>query len=143
MTRAAPHRLRLSSPAPARTASCNLPPERALCGQERGHGRERAAEGAREAVPEGEVAEREDEGEADRAPEDAVGPFHVVDRLEIVELYARVEPVTERGRSREQGRRDTVVRWKGRWLGKTERKHAQTELRRRLVLLKLVLPFGE
>jgi len=70
----------------------HVPPEGALRTQQACHAQERNAQGTREATPEGEVAEWEDEGEADRASEDAVAPFHIVDRLEVVERHARVEP---------------------------------------------------
>ena len=70
----------------------HVPPEGALRTQQACHAQERNAQGTREATPEGEVAEWEDEGEADCASEDAVAPFHIVDRLEVVERHARVEP---------------------------------------------------
>ena len=70
----------------------HVPPEHALRAEQPCHTQERTAQRAREAASEGEVAEGEDEGEADGAPEDAMAPFHIVDRLEVVERHARVEP---------------------------------------------------
>ncbi len=46
----------------------HVPPEGALRAQEAGHAEEWSSQGAREAPPEGEVGEGEDEGEADCAP---------------------------------------------------------------------------
>jgi hypothetical protein len=74
----------------------HVPPEGALRAQEAGHGEERSAQGTREAPPEGEVSEREDEYETDCAPEHAVGPFHEVDRLEVLKRHTRVEPEKKR-----------------------------------------------